>query len=184
MAAAARLSVKGHQVTIVEQSDRVGGKAGSYERDGFVFDTGPSLITLPAVYRDLFLKTGSSLEDNVDLQPVEPGTRYRWADGTEATLPGVNPAAVAIALGDAHGDSARQDWLALTARAAEIWRANRLVVDTGLHAKGWTREQAIAQMRNTSAISETNATIEVERYIAMPGQALSLIHISEPTRPY
>lgn len=57
--------------------------------------------------------------------------------------------------------------------AAEIWRANRLVVDTGLHAKGWTREQAIAQMRNTSAISETNATIEVERYIAMPGQALA-----------
>ncbi|MGA9148816.1 MAG: NAD(P)-binding protein, partial [Candidatus Nanopelagicales bacterium] len=125
MAAAARLSVKGHQVTIVEQSDRVGGKAGSYERDGFVFDTGPSLITLPAVYRDLFLKTGSSLEDNVDLQPVEPGTRYRWADGTEVTLPGVNPAAVAIALGDALGDSARQDWLALTARAAEIWRITR-----------------------------------------------------------
>lgn len=57
--------------------------------------------------------------------------------------------------------------------AAEIWRANRLVVDTGLHALGWTREQAIAQMRNTSAISETNATIEVERYIAMPGQALA-----------
>ncbi|HQW80529.1 MAG: DUF885 domain-containing protein [Rhodanobacteraceae bacterium] len=57
--------------------------------------------------------------------------------------------------------------------AAEIWRANRLVVDTGLHTKGWTREQAIAQMRQTSAISETNATIEVERYIAMPGQALA-----------
>jgi uncharacterized protein (DUF885 family) len=56
---------------------------------------------------------------------------------------------------------------------AEIWRANRLVVDTGLHAKGWTREQAIAQMRDTSAISETNAVIEVERYIANPGQALA-----------
>ncbi len=56
---------------------------------------------------------------------------------------------------------------------AEIWRANRLVVDTGLHAMGWTREQAIAQMRDTSAISETNAVIEIERYIAMPGQALA-----------
>jgi uncharacterized protein (DUF885 family) len=56
---------------------------------------------------------------------------------------------------------------------AEIWRANRLVVDTGLHALGWTREQAIAQMRNTSAISETNAVIEVERYIVNPGQALA-----------
>ena len=55
-------------MTILEQSDRVGGKAGTFERDGFVFDTGPSLLTLPAVYRDLFLKTGTSLEDNVDLQ--------------------------------------------------------------------------------------------------------------------
>ena len=125
MATAARLSVKGHQVTIVEQSDQVGGKAGAYSRDGFVFDTGPSLITLPAVYRDLFLKTGASLEDNVDLQPVEPGTSYRWSDGTRVTLPGVNPAAAATALGDALGGTAREDWLALIARAAEIWRITR-----------------------------------------------------------
>jgi len=125
MATAARLSVKGHQVTIVEQSDQVGGKAGAYSRDGFVFDTGPSLITLPAVYRDLLLKTGTSLEDNVDLQPVEPGTSYRWSDGTRVTLPGVNPAAAATALGDALGGTAREDWLALIARAAEIWRITR-----------------------------------------------------------
>ena len=125
MATAARLSVKGHQVTIVEQSDQVGGKAGAYSRDGFVFDTGPSLITLPAVYRDLFLKTGTSLEDNVDLQPVEPGTSYRWSDGTRVTLPGVNPAAAATALGDALGGTAREDWLALIARAAAIWRITR-----------------------------------------------------------
>ena len=125
MATAARLSVKGHQVTIVEQSDQVGGKASAYSRDGFVFDTGPSLITLPAVYRDLFLKTGTSLEDNVDLQPVEPGTSYRWSDGTRVTLPGVNPAAAATALGDALGGTAREDWLALIARAAEIWRITR-----------------------------------------------------------
>ena len=125
LAVAARLSVKGHQVTILEQSDQVGGKAGFFERDGFVFDTGPSLLTLPAVYRDLFLKTGTSLEDNVDLQAVEPGTAYTWADGSHVTLPGVNPAAAATALGDALGGSARDDWLALIARAAYIWRVTR-----------------------------------------------------------
>lgn len=125
LATAARLSVKGHQVTVVEQADRVGGKAGSFSRDGFVFDTGPSLLTLPAVYRDLFLKTGTALEDNVDLQPVEPGTAYTWADGSHVTLPGVNPAAVANTLGEAFGGSARDDWLALMARAAEIWRITR-----------------------------------------------------------
>jgi phytoene desaturase len=125
LAAAARLSVKGHHVTILEQSDSVGGKARGYCRDGFVFDTGPSLLTLPAVYRDLFLKTGSAFEENVDLQPVEPGTAYWWTDGTHVTLPGVNPAAAANALGQVFGTQARDDWLALMARAADIWDITR-----------------------------------------------------------
>ena len=89
LAVSARLAARGHRVTIVEQSDRAGGKLARYERDGFVFDTGPSLFTLPAVYRDLFLKTGGPLEDAVDLQPVEPGFGYHFADGSEVTVPGV-----------------------------------------------------------------------------------------------
>jgi uncharacterized protein (DUF885 family) len=50
-------------------------------------------------------------------------------------------------------------------------RAMRLVVDTGIHAKGWTREQAIAYMLGHSGMSKTDATAEVERYIAIPSQA-------------
>jgi uncharacterized protein (DUF885 family) len=52
-------------------------------------------------------------------------------------------------------------------------RAMRLVVDTGIHAKGWTREQAIAYMLGHSGMSKTDATAEVERYIAIPSQALA-----------
>ena len=55
----------------------------------------------------------------------------------------------------------------------EMLRAMRLVVDTGLHAKGWGREQAIAYMLGNSGMGESDATAEVERYIAWPGQALS-----------
>jgi uncharacterized protein (DUF885 family) len=55
----------------------------------------------------------------------------------------------------------------------EMLRAMRLVVDTGLHAKGWTRDQAIQYMLANSAMGQTDATAEVERYIAMPGQALA-----------
>ena len=55
----------------------------------------------------------------------------------------------------------------------EIHRAIRLVVDAGLHAKGWTREQAIKYMMDNEPISEQSATAEIERYMAMPAQALS-----------
>jgi uncharacterized protein (DUF885 family) len=55
----------------------------------------------------------------------------------------------------------------------EILRAMRLVVDTGIHAQGWTREAAITYMLDNSAMSRTDATAEVERYIANPGQALA-----------
>ena len=55
----------------------------------------------------------------------------------------------------------------------EMLRAMRLVVDTGLHSKGWTREQSIKYMLENSGMSETDATAEVERYIAIPSQALA-----------
>lgn len=56
---------------------------------------------------------------------------------------------------------------------AELWRAIRLVVDTGLHSKGWTRQQVIDYMLANSAESETQAVAEAERYMAIPGQALA-----------
>ncbi|HEX6177587.1 MAG TPA: DUF885 domain-containing protein [Thermoanaerobaculia bacterium] len=59
------------------------------------------------------------------------------------------------------------------ALSGELWRAIRLVLDTGIHAKGWTREQAIQYALANSSQSEVTATIEVERFMAIPGQALS-----------
>lgn len=56
---------------------------------------------------------------------------------------------------------------------AELWRAIRLVLDTGIHAKGWTREQAIEYAKANSAIGDTRAVAEVERFIAIPSQALA-----------
>jgi len=55
----------------------------------------------------------------------------------------------------------------------QIWRAARLVVDTGLHAQGWTRDQAIAYFRQYTALSDREIQTEIDRYIAWPGQALS-----------
>jgi len=55
----------------------------------------------------------------------------------------------------------------------DIWRANRLVVDTGMHALGWTREDAINWMKGNSPITDVDVVAEVERYIAIPSQALA-----------
>ena len=55
----------------------------------------------------------------------------------------------------------------------EMWRACRLVIDTGIHQFGWTREQAMAYLRDNAALAEHEITTEVERYIAWPGQALA-----------
>ena len=55
----------------------------------------------------------------------------------------------------------------------QMWRAARLVVDTGIHTQGWTREQAQAYLRDNTALSNHEIETEVDRYIAWPGQALS-----------
>jgi len=55
----------------------------------------------------------------------------------------------------------------------QIWRAARLVVDTGMHAQGWTREQAVEYLRRYTALPEHEIGTEVDRYLAWPGQALS-----------
>src|SRR4029434_10620517 len=57
--------------------------------------------------------------------------------------------------------------------ASDSWRACRLVVDTGLHAMGWTRQQAIDFMNAHAPVSRDEIVVEVDRYIGMPGQALA-----------
>src|SRR5262249_17939093 len=55
----------------------------------------------------------------------------------------------------------------------EMWRACRLVVDTGMHWKGWDREKARAFLADNTALSQKNVDVEIDRYIGWPGQALA-----------
>lgn len=184
MAAAARLSVKGHQVTLLEQSDTYGGKLGSYRRDGFAFDTGPSLLTLPAVYRDLFIKTGrGELDDIVDIQPVEPAFAYTWADGTRAVLPGCGTGAVAASLGEALGGQADQQWRDLMRHAAHVWQITRRpVLESPLSgprdllplARNFSDIKAVAPWRSLrslarSKLSDPRLVTLVDRYATYTG---------------
>ena len=106
LAAAARLATLGHTVAVCEQAGSIGGKVGLLARDGFTFDTGPSLLTLPAVYRDLFIKTGAPLDQSVELVEVDPAFHYRFPDGVEVDLPNASRAGVRRALDDALGGGA------------------------------------------------------------------------------
>ncbi|GAA3502765.1 phytoene desaturase family protein [Streptomyces prasinosporus] len=121
LAAAARLARQGHHVTVYERAAACGGKLGTVRRDGFVFDTGPSLLTLPEVYRRLFADTGAPLERCVPLRPVEPACGYRFADGTHLAMPG-DLRLVPGALDDALGEGAGAQWARLHAASGELWR--------------------------------------------------------------
>ncbi len=124
LAAAARLGAKGHAVTVLERSDRVGGKLHTWSDQGFSFDVGPSLFTLPAVYLDLFLKTGRPLEHEVDLQEVEPGFRYGFTDRV-LRLPGSSVGRTAAAVTDQFSTEEGDAWRTLMRRAGEVWALTR-----------------------------------------------------------
>ncbi|MFF3319018.1 phytoene desaturase family protein [Streptomyces sp. NPDC003035] len=126
MAAAARLAVAGHRVTVYERGGTYGGAVRRFERDGFAFDTGPGLLHLPAVYRDLFVKTGKEpLEDCVELTQVDPASRHVFADGTRVDLPNASRAGTVSALDAALGDGAGERWGDFMVRAREAWDRTR-----------------------------------------------------------
>ena len=131
LAVSARLATLGHDVVVCEQAPTWGGKLGTFEREGFGFDTGPSLLTLPAVYRDLFVKTGQPLEETLELVPVDPVARYRFpaVDGHDVTwldVPNASRARLRVALDDALGAGAGSDWDRFLDRAHDIWQVTRV----------------------------------------------------------
>lgn len=82
LALAIRLQSAGVATTIVEARDKPGGRAYYWQRDGFTFDAGPTVITDPASLAELWALSGARIEDDVRLDPVTPFYRLNWADGT------------------------------------------------------------------------------------------------------
>ena len=82
LSAAVRLQAQGHQVTIVEKLDKPGGRAYVFERDGFKFDGGPTIITAPWMIDDIFATAGAKTSDHVQIVPIDPFYNVRFEDGT------------------------------------------------------------------------------------------------------
>lgn len=94
LATAIRLAAAGHKVTLLEKNERPGGKLNLLEAEGFTFDTGPSLVTLPGIIADTFKAAGKRMEDYLHLTPLDPICRYTFADGTRMDISPDLPALV------------------------------------------------------------------------------------------
>jgi phytoene desaturase len=151
-ASAARLAKQGHEVTVVERRDRLGGAVGFVERDGFRWDAGPTSTALPAVVRDLFRKSGRPLERELDLVPVEPMREHRFTDGTVLSMPSGSRSAQLEAVDDALGSGRGQQWLDHVHSFAEVWDVLRR---TYLE-RPWSPEHAD---RDANALLRTRSTL-------------------------
>jgi glycine/D-amino acid oxidase-like deaminating enzyme len=113
LSAALRLAGAGRKVTIIERESVPGGRSGLLQRDGYSFDTGPSVLTMPSLINDAFNSVGEELKDWVDLMPLKPLYRAFYDDGS--------------ALGSKEDDECRIDSLcqswAIISKAAEHNRA-------------------------------------------------------------
>ncbi len=119
LCAAVRLAAAGRSVTVLERNEEAGGKLAVRRRDGFSFDTGPSLVTLPHLFDEVLALAGTSLAAEVDLVRLDPQFRYRWAGGSTLDVHDA-PARTAAAF-DALSPGAGADYRAFLHDAERIW---------------------------------------------------------------
>jgi phytoene desaturase len=81
LAAAVRLGARGYRVTVLEKRGMLGGRAAVYRQDGFTFDAGPTIVTAPFLFEELWQLCGRRLEDDVELRPVSPFYAIRFETG-------------------------------------------------------------------------------------------------------
>ena len=125
MTAAARLARAGHSVSLYEASDTYGGKLRTEWIGKFAFDTGPSLLTLPAVYKDFFIRTGKPLGLLCEILPVDPSFDYRFTDGTQVKFANLSRHHTLNAIRAAFGEDGAKQWDQMMKRATRMWDVSR-----------------------------------------------------------
>ena len=125
MCAAARLARAGHNVSIYEASDRPGGKCRTEWIGRYAFDTGPSLLTIPAVYRDFFQRTGKHMGQVLEIEAVDPSFDYRFHDGKKVAFTNLSRKKTLEAITDSFGSEAAAQWDSVLNRAERMWDVSR-----------------------------------------------------------
>ncbi len=151
----------------VERLDRAGGKLAEHRAAGFSWETGPSLLTLPQVFRDLVAVAGADLDDLVSLRRLDPICRYRFADGTSWDHRADPAAAVAAVEGLSPGSGA--DWEAFLARARTVWEVSERTFFAGPMASPLRLLQRMRSPRDLVAVDSLRTLADrAERTFADP----------------
>jgi phytoene desaturase len=125
MTSAARLARGGHEVAIYEASDQVGGKCRTEWIGRVAFDTGPSLLTLPAVYKDFFQRTGKPMGLVCPIETVNPAFDYRFADESRVKFANLSRKETLDAIAESFGEQASAQWDQIMRRAEAMWDVSR-----------------------------------------------------------
>jgi phytoene desaturase len=125
MTAAARLSRGGYEVVLYEASDRVGGKCRTEWIGKVAFDTGPSLLTLPAVYKDFFQRTGKPMGLVCPIESVDPSFDYRFADGNRVKFANLSRNKSLENITESFGAESAAQWDRIMKRAERMWDVSR-----------------------------------------------------------
>ena len=125
MCTAARLARAGHHVSLYEASDRPGGKCRTEWIGRYAFDTGPSLLTIPAVYRDFFQRTGKHMGQVMEIEAVDPSFDYRFHDGKSVKFANLSRKKTLEAITESFGETAAHEWDAVLQRAERMWDVSR-----------------------------------------------------------
>ena len=122
LSAALALAARGVAVRVLEAADHPGGKAGVIEVDGVMIETGPSVLTLPGVFARVFARAGRRLEDVIGLRRLDPGFRYRYADGVVVDV-GHDPEDTLAHVRTALGPVAEDELASFLRYSRRIWEA-------------------------------------------------------------
>jgi UDP-galactopyranose mutase len=154
IAVAVRLAKLGHRVTLLEADDELGGSLRPVRHDGLAWDRGATTLTLPAVLRDLFRKSGRPLEAELELRPCTPGRRHVFTDSTVLDLPLGSRGVQHQALTETLGARSAQAWTGHLDSLTPVWETlRRYALEVPFTGCGTLPSDALARLQRRRRLS-------------------------------